>query len=46
MVVGGTRHTVLERDDVQLTVPRHTKLKTRTVAAILKQAGVADWSEL
>lgn len=45
-VAGGSRHTVLERDGVQLTVPRHSKLKTGTVAAILKQAAVADWRGL
>jgi predicted RNA binding protein YcfA (HicA-like mRNA interferase family) len=45
-VVGGSRHTVLERGGIQLTVPRHGKLKTGTVAVILKQAGVADWHAL
>jgi predicted RNA binding protein YcfA (HicA-like mRNA interferase family) len=36
----GGRHTILGRDDVELSVPRHTKLKTGTVASILRQAGI------
>lgn len=36
----GGRHTVLQRDGVLLTVPRHTTLKTGTVNSILKEAGL------
>lgn len=38
----GARHTVMSRSGDHLTVPRHTVLKTGTVAAILKQAGVTE----
>ena len=36
----GARHTILRRGLVDLAVPRHTLLKTGTVAAILAQAEV------
>ena len=37
----GSRHTILARGAAEVAVPRHTALKTGTVAAILRQAGVA-----
>jgi predicted RNA binding protein YcfA (HicA-like mRNA interferase family) len=44
----GARHTLMVRGDAQLTVPRHDRLKTGTLAAILKQAGVGEdeWGDL
>lgn len=41
VVEGGTRHTVLSNGLVEVAVPRHGKLKTGTVAKILKEAGIA-----
>lgn len=38
----GGRHTVMAKGDDQVAVPRHSRLKTGTVAAILKQAGIGD----
>jgi len=37
----GTRHTALEKGDEIITIPRHSKLKTGLVSAILKQAGIS-----
>lgn len=42
----GGRHTVLGKGDDQVAVPRHTRLKTGTVAAIMKEAGIADSRDL
>lgn len=44
----GSRHTLMHKGDVQVTVPRHAKLKTGTLAAILKQAAVpeGEWPDL
>lgn len=36
----GGRHTILARAGEHLSVPRHSVLKTGTVAKILKQAGI------
>ena len=35
----GGRHTVVGRGSMHVAVPRHSVLKTGTVAAILKQTG-------
>jgi predicted RNA binding protein YcfA (HicA-like mRNA interferase family) len=46
----GGRHTIMSRGpaDTEISIPRHGPLKTGTLSAILKQAGVseAEWSEL
>lgn len=36
----GAKHTVVSRADDMIAIPRHDVLKTGTVAAILKQAGL------
>lgn len=36
----GGRHTVMAKDGVLITVPRHTTLKTGTVNGIIKEAGL------
>lgn len=36
----GARHTVLAREGNHVSVPRHASLKTGTVRAILREAGV------
>lgn len=41
----GARHTIVERGGEHVAVPRHEKLKTGTVAAILRQTGLADAAE-
>lgn len=40
VVRAGAKHTVMDGPNGTFTVPRHAKLKTGTVAAILRQAGV------
>jgi predicted RNA binding protein YcfA (HicA-like mRNA interferase family) len=42
----GSRHTIVGRDGVHVAVPRHTHLKTGTVASILRECGVEDWDDL
>lgn len=42
----GARHTVVGRGGAHVAVPRHHRLKTGTVAAILKECGIEDWSKL
>ena len=47
-VVAGSKHTLLFKDGMETTVPRHASLARGTIAAILKQAGVPrdEWSDL
>ncbi|GEM_PF-3697269 len=40
----GARHTVVGKDGTQVSVPRHARLRTGTVAAILRQAEIDDGS--
>lgn len=40
----GARHSILSKAGVQVAVPRHTRLKTGTLAAILKHC--TDWQDL
>jgi predicted RNA binding protein YcfA (HicA-like mRNA interferase family) len=44
----GARHTILVHDGRELAVPRHGPLKTGTLAAALKQAGVSrdEWDRV
>jgi predicted RNA binding protein YcfA (HicA-like mRNA interferase family) len=46
--IDGARHTLLVRGQDEVTVPRHTSIKTGTLAQILKAAGVTpeEWHEL
>lgn len=37
----GARHTIVSLAGNQVAIPRHHRLKTGTVAAILKQAGIS-----
>jgi predicted RNA binding protein YcfA (HicA-like mRNA interferase family) len=37
----GGRHTILSKGDREVAVPRHDVLKTGTVAAILREAGIS-----
>jgi predicted RNA binding protein YcfA (HicA-like mRNA interferase family) len=36
----GGRHTIMTKGPRELSVPRHSVLKTGTVSAVLKQAGI------
>jgi predicted RNA binding protein YcfA (HicA-like mRNA interferase family) len=36
----GARHSVLGKDGLHISVPRHAELRTGTVAAILRQAEI------
>jgi predicted RNA binding protein YcfA (HicA-like mRNA interferase family) len=38
----GARHAVFAREGEHVSVPRHGSLKTGTLAAILRQAGLMD----
>lgn len=35
------KHTILAKRHEQVAVPRHARLKTGTIAAILRQAGIS-----